>query len=256
MEKHKEALGELLGVMDRLLAEDGCPWDREQTHESLIRYLIEETYEVIETIEAQDMNKLREELGDLLLQIVFHAALAQREGHFDFADVASTVSKKMVNRHPHVFGTMDLNTSDDVMDVWESFKKREGKKKLLEGIPKALPALMRAEKIQEKASRVGFDWPSADGALLKLHEEIDELLEAASETDIEEEMGDVLFALVNVARFKKVEPEQALQRSNDKFVRRFEYIEAKAQEAGKELQDLSLEQMDKLWDEAKSLERT
>lgn len=255
MDKDKEALGQLLEVMDKLLSEDGCPWDREQTHESLIRYLIEETYEVIETIEEQDMNKLREELGDLLLQVVFHGALAKREGYFDFGDVAQTVSEKMVNRHPHVFGSMQLETSDDVMDVWESFKKREGKKKLLEGIPKSLPALMRAEKIQEKASRVGFDWPSSDGALAKLHEEIDELLEAQNDADIEEEMGDVIFALVNVARFKKVEPEQALQHCSDKFTRRFEYIEARAHDTGKSLEDLSLAEMDKIWDEAKRLEK-
>jgi tetrapyrrole methylase family protein/MazG family protein len=252
MSKQAEAIDELIAVMETLLSPEGCPWDREQTHDALIRYLIEESYEVIETIAERDMNKLREELGDLLLQIVFHAALAQREGFFDFGDVAKTVSQKMVSRHPHVFGSMQLETSDDVMAVWESFKKKEGKKNLLEGIPKFLPALMRAEKIQEKASQIGFDWPSAEGALAKLHEEVDELLEAETELDIAEEMGDVFFALVNVARFKQVEPEQALQYSNDKFTRRFEYIEAQAKASGREIGSMNLEEMDQLWDEAKA----
>ncbi len=253
MHRQAEAIEKLITIMDKLLSEEGCPWDREQTHESLIRYLIEETYEVIETIEDQDMHKLREELGDLLLQVVFHAALAQREGYFDFGDVAATVSQKMIHRHPHVFGTVErLETSDEVMEVWEKFKKREGKKNLLEGIPRSLPALMRAEKIQEKASRVGFDWPSAEGAIEKVHEEINELGEARTDQEIEEEMGDLIFALVNVARFKNVEPEQALQRANDKFIRRFEYIEKKAGEAGRELQEMTLEEMDILWTEAKT----
>lgn len=211
MSRNSEALDELSAIMDRLLGEGGCPWDREQTHLTLVRYLIEETYEVIEAINEQDMHKLCEELGDLLLQIVFHAALAKQEGHFDFADVTRTVSKKMVDRHPHVFGTMQLNTSADVLDKWEGFKKKEGKKFLLEGIPQALPALMRAEKIQEKASRVGFDWPGVEGAVEKFKEEIDELSHASNIDETTEEMGDVFFALVNVARLKQVDAEQALQ---------------------------------------------
>ncbi|MDD4548946.1 MAG: nucleoside triphosphate pyrophosphohydrolase [Syntrophomonadaceae bacterium] len=251
MGKNGEALDELMAIMDRLLGPGGCPWDREQTHESLVRYLIEESYEVIEAIKIGDKEKLQEELGDLLLQVVFHAALAEREGHFDFAAVARTVSRKMVDRHPHVFGTMDLKTSDDVMDNWEGFKKKEGKKYLLEGIPIILPALMRAEKMQEKAARVGFDWPNVDGALDKFKEEVDELGNASNSEELKEEMGDVFFALVNVARIKDIEPEEALQASNDKFARRFNYIEKKIKSANKEFSDLTLQEMDKIWDEAK-----
>jgi tetrapyrrole methylase family protein/MazG family protein len=253
MSRKSEALDELIKIMDKLLAPGGCPWDREQTHESLVRYLIEEVYEVIEAINEQDMNKLREELGDLLLQIVFHAALAEKEDQFDFADLTRTVSKKMIDRHPHVFGSMQLQTSEDVLNNWEDFKRKEGKKSLLEGIPKGMPALMRAEKIQEKASRVGFDWPSVEGALDKLKEEVDELEQAHNDEEIIEEMGDVFFALVNVARFKNVEPEQALQGCNDKVTRRFNYIEQKVKESGRSFQEWSLEEMDHIWDEAKKL---
>jgi tetrapyrrole methylase family protein/MazG family protein len=252
MSKNGEALDELQTIMDRLLGEGGCPWDREQTHQSQVRYLIEETYEVIEAIHEQDMHKLCEELGDLLLQIVFHANLASQQGQFDFADLTRIVSKKMVDRHPHVFGSMHLQTSEDVLNVWEDFKRKEGKSSLLEGIPKGLPALMRAEKIQEKASRVGFDWPSIKGALDKLQEELVELEEAPTEKDMAEELGDVIFALVNVARFKMVEPEQALQQTNDKFTRRFNYIEQRVKESGRKFSDLSLTEMDLIWDEAKA----
>lgn len=247
-----KAVDDLLNVMDRLLAPDGCPWDREQTHESLIRYLVEESYEVIDAINGQDMNKLREELGDLLLQVVFHSALARREGYFDFAAVAKTVEKKMIDRHPHVFGDMNLKTSDDVMDNWEDFKKKEGKKSLLEGIPKSLPALLRAVSMQEKAARVGFDWPTVEGALDKFKEEVDEFCQAESNSEMLEEMGDIFFALVNVARLKNIEPEQALQACNDKFARRFNYIEEKVKKAGRRLKELSLEEMDLFWDEAKT----
>lgn len=247
------AIDELIEVMDRLLGPQGCPWDREQTHESLIRYLIEESYEVIEAINENNMNKLREELGDLLLQVVFHAALARREGHFDFSDVAQSVSTKMVLRHPHVFGdAKQLQTGDEVMEVWDGFKRREGQQNLLGGIPKILPALMRAEKIQEKAARVGFDWPNVDGALEKVREEIEELGRAENEAEVQEEWGDIFFALVNVARLKNIEPEQALQACNDKFTRRFNYIEDKIRQAGQDFADLNLEEMDVLWDESKT----
>ena len=248
-----KAIDELIQVMDRLLGPQGCPWDREQTHESLIRYLIEESYEVIEAINENDMHKLREELGDLLLQVVFHAALAQREGHFDFSDVAQSVSTKMVLRHPHVFGdAKQLQTGDEVMEVWDGFKRREGQQNLLGGIPKILPALMRAEKIQEKAARVGFDWPTVDGALEKVREEIEELGRAENEAEVQEEWGDIFFALVNVARMKNIEPEQALQACNDKFTRRFNYIEDKITQAGQDFADLNLEEIYVLWDESKT----
>lgn len=248
-----QAIDELIEIMDRLLGAEGCPWDREQTHESLIRYLIEESYEVIEAINEKDMHKLREELGDLLLQVVFHAALARREGHFDFSDVTTGVSRKMVARHPHVFGNAGrLKTGDDVMEVWEGYKRKEGKEYLLEGIPKILPALMRAEKVQEKAARVGFDWPSVDGAVEKFKEEVDELCQAVNKTEQIEEWGDIFFALVNVARLQNIEPEQALQASNDKFTRRFNYIEDEIKSRGKNFSDMSLEEMDSIWEESKT----
>jgi tetrapyrrole methylase family protein/MazG family protein len=242
---------ELAMIMNRLLGPDGCPWDKEQTHQSLARYLIEECYEVVEAIKSGEMSQLREELGDLLLQVVFHAALAERAGHFDLAQVADTVAQKMINRHPHVFSDLSLQTSSQVLEIWEGFKKDEGKKTILEGIPAMLPALLRAFKIQEKAARVGFDWPDAQGAVEKLKEEIDELGQAQDADKLAEEMGDVFFALVNVARLKGIEPEGALQATNDKFIRRFNYIEEKARAAGRDLQDMSLAEMDSLWDEAK-----
>lgn len=243
---------QLIDVMDKLLGENGCPWDREQTHESLIRYLIEESYEVIEAIQEGNMNKLREELGDLLLQVVFHAALAERGGHFNLDDVVSTVSQKMIQRHPHVFGEMDLKTSDDVMDNWEGFKKREGKEYLLDGIPRFMPALLRALKMQEKAARVGFDWPDVKGAIDKFKEEVEELKDASTDEHLKEEMGDIFFALVNIARLKNIDPEEALQLSNNKFARRFNYIEKQIKDNNKDFNDYNLAKLDAIWDEAKS----
>lgn len=251
MGKNMSGIEDLLKVMDELLSPQGCPWDREQTHESLIRYMIEESYEVIEAIKEGDMNKLREELGDLLLQVVFHAALAERAGHFTFDDVARTVEQKMISRHPHVFGDLNLTTSDDVLNHWEGFKQKEGKKHLLDGIPAMLPALLRAEKLQSKAARVGFDWPVVDGAMEKFQEEVDELSRAQGQA-VPEEFGDLLFALVNIARFKGVEPEQALQLTNDKFMRRFRYIEETLKAQGKSLEETGLEEMDHYWEEAKT----
>ena len=245
-------MDELVEVMDRLLGPGGCPWDREQTHASLTRYLIEETYEVVEAIDENDMAQLKEELGDLLLQIVFHSALAARQGAFDLNQVTKTVTEKMINRHPHVFGTMQLDTSDDVLDKWEGFKKKEGKRRVLEGIPKHLPALMRAEKMQAKAARVGFDWPVIDGAMDKLVEEVRELARAENQEQVAEEMGDVLFAVVNIARFLGVDPEDALQKTNNKFAYRFGYVEQVLKDKGKRWEEVTLEQMDTIWDEAKS----
>ena len=251
MKSVNKGINKLLEVMDRLLAPDGCPWDREQTHQSLGRYLLEETYEVLEAIQAEDMSELKEELGDVLLQVVFHAALAEKRGSFTFSEVAETVAQKMINRHPHVFSDMDLSTSEDVMLHWEGFKKQEGKKYLLEGIPVRLPALLRAEKMQSKAARVGFDWPSVEGALEKLSEEIYELAQASDAAGLEAEMGDILFAMVNIARIKGIDPEAALQKSNDKFIRRFNYIEDQIKARGDSFEDYSLEGLDVIWNEAK-----
>ena len=252
MQPEAAGIKHLLQVMDKLLAPDGCPWDREQTHKSLARYLLEETYEVLAAIHSEDMLELKEELGDVLLQVVFHAALAEREGLFTFEEVAETVSQKMISRHPHVFSDLDLKTSEDVLSHWEGFKKKEGKKYLLAGIPSQLPALLRAEKMQSKAAQVGFDWPDTDGAIDKLWEEIDELTKAETAPEVEEEMGDVFFALVNVSRLKGIDPEAALQKSNDKFLRRFNYIEETIKSQGRALEEFSLEQLDALWDEAKT----
>lgn len=246
-----DAIEELFNVVERLLAPDGCPWDREQTHESLQRYLIEECYETVEAIEEADMGKLKEELGDLLFQIVFHSELAKKAGYFDFMDVVEAVSKKMINRHPHVFGSMDLKTSNEVMNKWEGFKQQEGKKFLLEGIPIILPALMRALKMQEKAAQVGFDWPAVEGAMEKFKEEVDELSSATNDEEIKEEMGDMFFALANIARKMNVDPEAALQSCNDKFARRFNYLEAEIKKRGMEFMDLTIGEMDEIWDEAK-----
>lgn len=245
-------IDELIKVMNQLLGPGGCPWDREQTHQSLVKYLIEETYEVIEAINQGDMHKLKEELGDLLLQVVFHAALSEREGYFNFNQVAETVTRKMINRHPHVFANMDLKTSSEVLENWEDFKKKEGKKNLLEGVPISLPALMRAHKLQEKAARIGFDWPEASGAVDKLNEEIHELLQATTEAEIKEETGDILFSMVNIARMKGIDPEAALQACNDKFTRRFNYIEEKVKAMELEFSNLSLQQLDAMWEEAKN----
>ncbi len=248
------SIKDLKNTMDKLLSPQGCPWDREQTHASLRRYLVEEAYEVLEAIDENDPGKLREELGDLLLQVVFHAALAERDGNFNLEDVADTVNRKMISRHPHVFGQLEINSSDEVMQYWEGFKREEGKRSILEGIPSHLPALLRAHKMQEKAMRVGFDWPEVSGAVEKLGEEINEFIEAAaagSPEKMEEEMGDILFAAVNISRMSGIEPEQALQNSNAKFKRRFNYIEAKLAEQNILLDDAGLEKMDCLWEEAK-----
>lgn len=251
MGKIGQVTEELAGVMDKLLGPQGCPWDREQTHQTLTKYLIEECYEVIDAIQSGDANRLREELGDLLLQVVFHAALAAREGTFDLAQVTETVTRKMIHRHPHVFATMSLETSEDVLNVWESFKQQEGKERLLDGIPVMLPALMRANKVQDKAARVGFDWPNVDGALDKFREEIQEFQGARNPKEMKDEMGDMFFALVNIARIKNIDPEEALQATNDKFIRRFSYIEEQVHTQGRAFSEFSLEALDEFWEEAK-----
>lgn len=251
MNKIGNACAELAAVMEELLAENGCPWDREQTHISLIRYLLEETYEVIEAVNLQDPQALKSELGDLLLQIVFHSALSSREGDFDLADVADSARQKMIDRHPHVFGSLELKTSKQVMERWEDFKKQAGRQQLLSGIPKELPALLRALKLQEKASRVGFDWPDKAGAAAKFEEEKAEMEVADSPENHLEEWGDMFFALSNWARLANIDPEQALQRSNDKFVRRFNYLEQQVQGSGRTWSDFTLAELNALWEAAK-----
>lgn len=249
---------DLLDIMSKLRSEDGCPWDREQSHESLKKYLIEEAYEVIEAIDEKDENKLVEELGDVLLQVVFHAQLGKEDGYFDINDVIEGICKKMIDRHPHVFGNVNANTSEQVLNNWDIIKKKEQGLKsytdTMKHIPKCLPALMRAEKVQDKAKKAGFDWDHVEDALNKVKEELQEVedvYKGENRARILEELGDLLFSVVNVARFLDIDAESALVYTIDKFIYRFEYIECNCKKAGMKIENMSLEQMDKLWNEAK-----
>lgn len=251
-------LESLTAIMEKLRSDQGCPWDREQTHQSLTRYLIEEAYEVIDAIEQQDPQALAEELGDVLLQIVFHAKIASENGQFTMDDVLKAVCEKMIRRHPHVFADTEINSVEDVLSNWEAIKKREkanqDRKSLLDGIPKHLPALLRAEKIQSKAAKVGFDWNDISGTIAKLEEEIEEFKQAvaaANHGDMEAEIGDLFFSLVNVCRFLNINPERALNLTTNKFIRRFQYMEKQAALNNRELNTMSLAEMDQLWETAK-----
>lgn len=253
-----QLLVELADVMDKLRSPDGCPWDREQDHTSLMPYLVEEAYEVLEAIQLGDMHKLAEELGDLLLQIVFHAQIAKEQGEFDLSDPIKQIVAKMKRRHPHVFGQTKVESSEQVLANWEAIKAQERggttTASLLDAVPRNMPALMQAGKIQQKAARVGFDWENIDGAWAKVTEETAELhgaIAAGDSSNISEELGDLLFAIVNVARFLEVEPEIALLSTVIKFRHRFSYIEEQARVAGKELATYSLSELDKWWEEAK-----
>ncbi len=250
----------LVDLMEGLRDEGGCPWDREQTHESLKKYLVEETYEVLDAIDEGNMYKVCEELGDLLLQIAFHAQIARENGFFDINDVTNVISEKIIRRHPHVFGNIHVENSAEVSVNWEEIKKGELQAKgeirqsLLDGIPKHLPALMKADKIQRKAAKVGFEWPDYTGALDKVTEEIEEVKEAISlekEDLIRDEIGDLLFASVNLSRMLGVNPEDALLSTVRKFRDRFVFIEKTAAASGVKLEELDLEALDKLWEEAK-----
>lgn len=239
-----------------------CPWDREQTHASLRPCIIEEVYEVAEAIDKQDMDNLKEELGDVLLQIIFHASLARESGVFNYTDLVNEECEKMIRRHPHVFSDVESKTVDKVLEKWENIKRGEHLKtshsEHLEGVPKALPALIRSRKVQEKAARIGFDWEDVSGALDKLSEELSELqqaLESGNQAQAEEELGDLLFSVVNVSRFMKVNPEAALEATVEKFIRRFRHIEATVEARGVSLDEMELSEMDQIWEEAKQLER-
>ena len=248
-------LYKLVEVMKKLRSPGGCPWDREQTHETLKPYLLEETYEVLSAIDMHDDDELKEELGDLLLQIVFHAQLADEEHRFSIDDVAESIVQKLIRRHPHVFGEIKVNGSEEVLQNWEKIKKGEGKKSALDGVPSSLPALLKARRVQEKAKRVGFDWDNARGAFEKVVEEIHELKHAIDEAkteNVEEEIGDLLFSLVNVSRFVGVDAEDALRKTIQKFMARFQYIEEEIEKNGKKsLENYSLGELDVLWDRAK-----
>ena len=249
---------ELLDIMARLRDADGCPWDREQTHESLKPYMLEECYEVLEAVDEGDPRRLCGELGDLLLQVVFHAQLGREAGDFDMAAVCARINEKLIRRHPHVFGDADVRDSAHVVDNWERIKRREHeaapRTSVLDGVPAALPALKRATDLQKKAARVGFDWDEVSGPLAKLREELAELDEARARGDhgdIAGEIGDVLFAVVNIARFLEVDAEDALRMACDRFGERFRSIEEQARAGGRGLETMSLEEMDELWEAAK-----
>ncbi|XZM55463.1 nucleoside triphosphate pyrophosphohydrolase [Clostridium perfringens] len=259
---NKKDFQDLLDIIETLRNPGGCPWDREQTHESLKSALLEECYEVIDAIENEDEDALIEELGDVLLQVVFHASIGKEDGYFDIMDVIGGISNKMINRHPHVFGNEKANTSEQVLVNWDEIKKEEkGIKTLTEemqNIAKSLPATTRAYKVQKKAKKVGFDWDDVNCAMDKVKEELNEIKEVYNCEDksiIEGEVGDLLFACINVARFLEVDGELALDKTIKKFIKRFSYIENKAIKNNKNLKDMTLEEMDKLWEEAKTSEK-
>jgi tetrapyrrole methylase family protein/MazG family protein len=248
----------LVELMARLRGPDGCPWDRKQTPESLKPFLIEECYEVIDALDEGDPLKVREELGDLLFQIIFHARIAEESGQFTIRDVIDANLEKMIRRHPHVFGEEKIATDKEVLANWEEIKKKEKgyeqRKSILEGVPRSMPSLIRAHRLQERAARVGFDWNRIDEALPKLDEEMAEFKESLKREDaagIEEELGDIFFMLVNISRFLGINPEDALRKTISKFIRRFRYIEESAADAGTALSDMTLDEMEKLWQESK-----
>jgi tetrapyrrole methylase family protein/MazG family protein len=247
---------ELLNIMETLRGKKGCPWDIEQTRESLKPFIIEEAYELIEAIDEHDHQKIKEELGDLLFQIVFQCQIAKEKSEFDISDVIENIVKKMTSRHPHVFGNKKIKSTQDVLVHWEERKRLEGKIRdsVLDGVPHAMPSLLRAYRLQDKASSVGFDWEKIEDLFKKLDEEIKELKEALRTNrpnEIEEELGDIFFMLVNISRFIGVNPEDALRMTISKFIDRFRYIETKAAERGRKLSDMTIDEMDRLWEESK-----
>jgi tetrapyrrole methylase family protein / MazG family protein len=252
---------DLLTMMARLRGANGCPWDREQTRDSLRPFLVEETYEVLDALDTGDPARIREELGDLLFQVVFHAEIAQERGEFSMSDLLEALVAKMTRRHPHVFGDRPVGSAAEALAQWEAIKDSENPgspRSTLAGVPRALPGLLRAHRVQHKAGRVGFDWPDATGALEKVREELGEVTEALQRDDkdaIRDEVGDLLFSVVNLARLADVDPEGALQATVDRFARRFASMEEAARSEGRDLSVLSLDEWDRLWSRAKSLER-
>ena len=261
MKPERTSFEDLLMIMKRLRGPGGCPWDAEQTHESLTRYLLEETYEVIEAIDAKSPEHLQEELGDLLLQPVFHAAIAEESGSFSMNDVIQTLCEKLIRRHPHVFGDMHIADSNAQIENWEQIKKLEKaaeRTSALSGVPPHLPALLKAQKITEKAARVGFDWEHIDQVMAKVMEELHEFEEAmiAGDNDhMEAELGDLLFAIVNLGRFLSINPEEALRKTITRFQHRFQYVEDSLHARNRHMNETPLKEMDQLWEEAKVRER-
>ncbi len=253
----KISFDELVNIVTKLRSPDGCAWDRKQTRESLKPYLIEEFYEAVDAIEENDTKGMREELGDLLFQIVLQSQLSKEEGRFDIDDVVDEIASKMISRHPHVFGDKELETADEVSDWWEERKQKEGKlnRSSMDRVPKSLPSLLRAREIQLKASKVGFDWDRIEDVYAKLQEEMGEFGEALQKKnhdEMESELGDILFVLVRIANFVDVNAEDALRKTINKFLYRFGHIEKGASMQGKELSDMTLQEMELLWNEAKN----
>ncbi len=247
-----KAIDRLLTIMNEL--REGCPWDKKQTLQSLRHLTIEETYELGDAILDNDLTEVKNELGDLLLHIVFYAKIGSETGDFDIADVANNICEKLISRHPHIYGDVKVENEEDVKRNWENLKLKEGKKSVLEGVPRSLPALVKAGRIQDKVAGVGFDWEEPQQVFEKLQEELSEFkveVDAKDQDKMEAEFGDVLFSMINYARFLNIDAESALERTNKKFIKRFQYIEAKAKENNKDLMDMTLREMDIFWEEAK-----
>ena len=251
-EQQLQAFGKLLDIMDEI--RDKCPWDKKQTLQSLRHLTIEETYEFCDAILDNDLPEIKKELGDLLLHIVFYAKITSETGDFDIADVIHGINEKLIHRHPHVFSDVKADTVEEVAKNWEKLKLKEGKKSILEGVPRSLPALVKASRIQDKAACSGFDWEKPEQVFEKVKEEINELQNEIidqNQAKIESEFGDVLFSLINYARFINVDPESALERTNKKFINRFQFLEREAKKEGKQLSDMTLDQMDVHWEKSK-----
>lgn len=251
-----EAFQDLVELMDTL--REQCPWDKKQTIQSLQKYSIEELYELVDAIQNEDLQEVKEELGDILFHTIFYSRIASETNDFSITDVITDVHEKLVNRHPHIFGDVKVQNEEDVKKNWEQIKLKEGKKSILSGVPKSLPAMTKAYRIQEKTSQVGFDWDCASQVLDKIQEELLELKEAKLSDDknhIEEELGDVLFSIINYARFIGVDPEQALEKTNKKFINRFQYVENQYQTVGRDMLNADLDELEKYWVEAKQKEK-
>ncbi|MCF8714564.1 nucleoside triphosphate pyrophosphohydrolase [Joostella atrarenae] len=247
-----KAIDRLLTIMDEL--REKCPWDKKQTLQTLRHLTIEETYELGDAILDNNLEEVKKELGDLLLHIVFYSKIGSETSDFDIADVANGISEKLIHRHPHIYGDVKVENEEEVKQNWEKLKLKEGKKSVLEGVPKSLPALVKASRIQDKVAGVGFDWEEPQQVFEKLQEELGELQVEVDKQDhdkMEAEFGDVLFSMINYARFLKINPEDALERTNKKFIKRFQYLEAKSKDLGKPLSDMTLAEMDVFWEEAK-----
>ena len=258
-EQKLEAFGEMLDVLDTL--REKCPWDAKQTNESLRPNSVEEMFELADALIRDDVQDIRKELGDVLLHVLFYSKIADEQQRFDIADVCDSLRKKLIFRHPHVYGTTQIDGTDDVLKNWEELKLKEkgGNKTVLSGVPSTLPSLIKAFRVQEKTANVGFDWDSPQDVWNKVKEEIAEVeseIEKGNITDIEKEFGDLLFSIINVARKYGVNPDNALERTNQKFISRFNYVETKSKEQGKRLKEMTLSEMDVLWDEAKQIEKT